>query len=110
MSSLSLETAREIADAVASIPGVAELHPGRYGNAVYRTQGGMVEGLNLREPSQQEPGEVLEVHLVYDVAARRTIDAVAAEVREKVSSISDAKGSESGTGISAVDVIFADAR
>lgn len=96
ISRLALGSARQIADAVTAVRGVAGLHPGRFGDAVFRADGGMVEGLKYRPED-----DALEVHVIYKARSKRPLEEVAAEIRVKVASISKR---------AKVDVIFAEAR
>ncbi|WP_342319001.1 hypothetical protein [Corynebacterium mayonis] len=85
-------------DAALSVPGVASLHAGRYGEVAVLLPGTRVMGLR-RVSRAGEDG--LEVHLVAQYKASRNMHDVADEVRTVVSE---------ATGLPFVDVVVADAQ
>lgn len=90
---------RTVADRLAArlrgIPGVAGLHPGRFGEVALLYPRHRVVGL-------RHTPEVLEVHLVIDLSAARPLAEVAAEVRGVVTQeLADAPPH--------LDIVFADA-
>ncbi|KQB84330.1 hypothetical protein [Corynebacterium oculi] len=90
---LSYEDAERLAAALRSVPGVADLHAGAFGEASLLYPGKRVRGLRLREESR------LEVHLVADLDAASDLHRLAEEVRSTA---------QAATGFT-VDVIVADA-
>lgn len=96
VSSTTEPVAREVADClvagIRAIPGVADLHPGRYGEVALLYPRHRVRGLRAT------PG-TLEVHLVVDLAAPRPLAEIATQVRALAAGLLDM----------VVDVYFADA-
>ncbi|MCH6197774.1 hypothetical protein MHT86_09765 [Corynebacterium mastitidis] len=90
---LPYEDAEELARTLRSVPGVADLHSGTFGEASLLYPGQRVRGLRLRE------GSHLEVHLVADLDATANLHHLAEEVR---------RVAHRATGF-AVDVVIADA-
>lgn len=69
----TVETADRVAQVAASVPGVAALHPGRFGEAATYLPGRRVPGVQVRD-------DLVEVHvtLVWGVDVLATADAVRA--------------------------------
>ncbi|SDS51284.1 hypothetical protein [Corynebacterium timonense] len=90
---VTIEEASAAREAALAVAGVAGLDRGRFGEVCLLFPGGRVEGLRLARGS-------LEVHVVVDVAAARSLYDVADDVRSAVLSV---------TRLDSVDVIVTDA-
>lgn len=86
-------TADRLAAAIRAVPGVADLHSGRFGEVALLYPRHRVTGL-------RRTSDALEVWLVVDLSAPRPLADIAAEVRAMVTPLIDAP----------VTVCFADAR
>ncbi|GAB3701150.1 hypothetical protein [Corynebacterium nasicanis] len=91
--SVSAPLAARIAAAVRAVPGVADLHAGRYGEVAMLYPRQRVSGL-------RRTAQALEVYVVVDLAAPRPLADIDAEVRAVIAPLIDAP----------VTLCFADAR
>ncbi|MHA2788043.1 hypothetical protein ACXZ66_02695 [Corynebacterium sp. S7] len=97
---ISLEVGRAARDAALSVAGVADLHPGKYGEVALLFPGERIDGVTAIHHGPIDEVDGIEVHLVVDASSRPNLFELSREVRSAV---------QSATGIEVVDVIIADA-
>ncbi|SDM09479.1 hypothetical protein SAMN04488535_1894 [Corynebacterium mycetoides] len=98
---ISREAGEAVRDAALSVPGVASLSDGRFGEVALLLPGTRIGGIR---PATRGTGPGLagvEVHIVYAVASGRPVAHVAGEVRA---------AALAATGLPFVDVVVADAQ
>ncbi|WP_018297785.1 hypothetical protein [Corynebacterium lubricantis] len=86
--------------AALSVAGVADLHPGKYGEAALLLPGERIIGIKPIHHGQIDRVDGIEIHLVIDASARPNLHELALDVRSAV---------QRATGMETVDVIIADA-
>lgn len=89
------EDAQRLADRILSVPGVADLHSGMFGEVGLLFPGARVPGLRVEGREQTR----LQVHIVLDLATAPDVSQVASAVRAAAAEVTD----------DPVDVIVADA-
>lgn len=107
--SVTRAVAEAIRDAAQSVEGVAGLSSGRFGEAILRVPGTLIEGIKLVDaaPGAGQPVSHLAVYVIYDLSSRRAIPEIVTDVQDAVLAI---PAVSEGTGIDRVDVVVADAR
>lgn len=98
--SVSREVAEAARDAILTIPGVAGMHGGHFGEVALLLPGGRIEGLKPATRSSEPNLRGLEVNFIYDVSSERDIRSVADDVRTAALRATD---------VDFVDVVVADA-
>lgn len=93
-----------IRDRALAVDGVAGLSIGRFGEALLRVPGGMIEGVRVTPHDSEAPQ--VSVYIVYELASKRPIPEVVADVQ---AAILDNREITEATGIDRVDVVVADA-
>lgn len=97
---LSAEQGEAARKAALGVPGVAGLYGGRVGEIALLLPGERIEGLRPAHRDNGSEDAGVEMHIVLDVSADRTVTDVASDVR---SAVLDA------TDVAFVDVVVADA-
>ncbi|MCK7637505.1 hypothetical protein [Corynebacterium pygosceleis] len=96
---ISLEQAETLRDEILSLPGVAGMHGGQFGEVAMLYPGTRVRGLHLFTPRGRPDETRMEVHLIADLSQLPDLG----ELAEKVRTVTERYVTEP------VDVFFSDA-
>ena len=78
---ISLEHAEALRDEILSLPGVAGMHGGQFGEVAMLYPGARVRGLHLLTPRGRPDETRMEIHLIADLSQLPDLGKLADEVR-----------------------------